>query len=121
LASTNDTLGAAGIEVVTSGEWNLDLAPSVENVLALGLREASTNVVRHARARRIEVDLTTENGGAALTVTDDGVGLTGREGSGLRGMRERAVAAGGTVRFGSGPGDRGTRITIEMPFGVGAS
>ena len=43
---------AAGTELETLGEFEVDLAPSVENVLALGLREAVTNVLRHAKAPR---------------------------------------------------------------------
>jgi two-component system sensor histidine kinase DesK len=108
------SLEAAGAEVETRGEWQLDLAPSVETVMALALRESVTNVVRHAGARRVALSIDAPNGGVRLRVVDDGAGYGGREGSGLRGMRERVVAAGGVLNIDSGPG---TTVTVDMPFG----
>lgn len=108
------SLEAAGAEVETRGEWQLDLAPSVETVMALALRESVTNVVRHAGARRVALSIDAPNGGVRLRVVDDGVGFGGREGSGLRGLRERVVAAGGVLNIDSGPG---TTVTVDMPFG----
>ena len=61
------------------------------------LREAVTNVVRHAGAARCAVRLRQEEGGVRLEVCDDGRGGTGPEGAGLSGMRERVGALGGLV------------------------
>src|SRR3546814_10576364 len=49
------------------------LSPQVESALSLSLREAITNVIRHANANAVEVDCeTTADGGVQLTVSDDG-------------------------------------------------
>jgi signal transduction histidine kinase len=111
-----DALTAGGIELRTRGDFDLDLAPSVENVLALGLREAVTNVLRHARANSVVAQIESEAGGVSLSVIDDGVGPGSGEGSGIQGMRDRVTAAGGVLRFGPGPAG-GTEVRIDMPFG----
>jgi two-component system, NarL family, sensor histidine kinase DesK len=99
----------------SSATGAVDLAPPVESVMALALREAVTNVVKHARAAQVTLGLETPGTGVRLTVSDDGVGISGSEGSGIRGMRERVVAAGGSVTF---DGAKGTRVSVEMPFGA---
>lgn len=111
-----DALAAAGIQLEAVGDWDVDLAPSVENVLALGLREAITNVVRHANATNVAISIDDHDGGASLTVADDGVGPTNGAGSGIQGMRERVIAAGGVLSFGPGVAG-GTELRIDMPFG----
>jgi two-component system sensor histidine kinase DesK len=120
LAGARDALAAAGTELQIVGDWDLDLAPSVENVLALGLREAVTNVMRHAQAATVVAHLDSEDGGVSLTVTDDGIGPTKGTGSGIQGMRERVVAAGGMLAFGPGA-TGGTELRIDMPFGGSTS
>ena len=109
-----EALTAAGAAVKTEGDWRLDLAPSVETVMAMALREAVTNIVRHSHAEHVLLRLDAPDGGVQLRVADDGVGHNGDEGSGLRGMRERVLAAGGTIEF---SGTAGTSLTIDMPFG----
>lgn len=120
LAVARDALAAAGTELETAGDMEVDLAPSVENVLALGLREAVTNVLRHANARTVHARIDSQDGGVSLTVADDGVGPTKGNGSGIQGMRERVIAAGGTVTFGPGA-TGGTELRIDMPFGGSSS
>ncbi|HSJ29343.1 MAG TPA: sensor histidine kinase [Acidimicrobiia bacterium] len=120
LAAARDVLAAAGTELETLGDSGVDLAPSVENVLALGLREAVTNVLRHAKASKVEARIDSQLGGVSLTVTDDGIGPAKGTGSGIQGMRDRVIAAGGTLTF--GPGEAGgTELRIDMPFGGGPS
>jgi two-component system, NarL family, sensor histidine kinase DesK len=116
LAVARDALASAGIELEALGDLEVDLAPSVENVLALGLREAVTNVLRHANASTVEARIESRDGGVSLTVTDDGIGPSKGNGSGIQGMRERVIAAGGTLRFGAGT-TGGTELRIDMPFG----
>lgn len=108
------TLDAAGVETRVGGERRRDLAPSIETVLALALREAVTNVVRHAHARSCEISLDGGPGEVSLLVADDGVGIKEPEGSGLRGMRERVLAAGGSLELVTG---RGTRLRVTIPVG----
>ncbi|HET7436793.1 MAG TPA: sensor histidine kinase [Thermoanaerobaculia bacterium] len=87
------------------------LTPAQEAVLALAIREAVTNVVRHANARSCRLTLRHEDG-AVLTVSDDGRGGTAAFGSGLLGMRERVEALGGTLVH---DGRNGTTLTIRLP------
>jgi signal transduction histidine kinase len=63
------------------------------------IREALSNVARHARATSVVVDVTVAAGEVSAQVTDDGIGIqsTATE-SGLRNLRERASALGGAVR-----------------------
>ncbi len=93
----------------------LDLAPETETALAMGLREAVTNVLRHSRARRVEVDLRRADGCALMEISDDGRGGRLSPGHGLTGMRERLVALGGVLDIDSRPGG-GTRLRLSVPL-----
>ena len=111
LEAATEMLRTASIEVVTSAP-SLSVSPAQEAVLSICLREAATNVVRHAQASRCEITLEQREGAIVLTVSDNGRGGDAPEGFGLTGMRERVVSAGGTlVRDGS----RGTTLSITLP------
>jgi two-component system sensor histidine kinase DesK len=113
-------LAAAGIRAHVDAE-RADLPREAEEALALALREAVTNVVRHSRADTCRVELRVEGGACTLVVDDDGHGTSAPEGSGLRGMRERIAAAGGTVHRGPGADGRGVRMEASVPAGMPAS
>ncbi|QNP42172.1 sensor histidine kinase [Lysobacter terrestris] len=89
--------------------------PAVETVLAMTLREAVTNIQRHARARNARAQLCTEGECAVLRIEDDGHGGAIAPGNGLSGMRERIEALGGRLRVESTPG-RGTCIQAQVPL-----
>jgi two-component system sensor histidine kinase DesK len=115
LESARRTLASAGVELVASRDPAVRLVGPIEHVLALALREAVTNVARHARAHTCRVGLEQDAGELRLVIADDGVGGSAREGNGLSGMRERVTAIGGQVgRFGSA----GTTVTITVPLKV---
>lgn len=78
--------------------------------------EAVVNAQKHAQARGIEVDLALQDHHLLLRVSDDGVGGANPEGRGLRGLRDRAEAARGTLLVRSDP-DRGTRVEARLPCG----
>ena len=94
------------------------LNPDVALCLFRVAQEALSNVVRHARARRISVQLRTTTGGVELDVIDDGVGFVPREragsGLGLRSIEERVRLAGGSVKVESQPG-QGTKMQVRIP------
>ncbi|HEY0023452.1 MAG TPA: sensor histidine kinase [Longimicrobium sp.] len=113
-------LAAAGIRA-TVDVPPVTLEREVEESLALALREAVTNVVRHSEAQACSVRLRREPGGYVLEVEDDGRAGAVTEGSGLRGMRERVEAAGGTMMGGAGIGGRGVRISVRVPDGLGSA
>jgi signal transduction histidine kinase len=87
-------------------------------------QEALNNVVKHAGARRVEIELTADAQAVRLRVRDDGGGFTSAtpaavdsmrpSGLGLRTMRERAEAVGGRVTVTAAPG-RGTTVDVMIP------
>ncbi len=112
LAAAKAMLAAAGVRLEYFAE-PLTLAPAYEGTLALALREAVTNVVRHAQASSCTVRLTQTGDGARLEVTDDGLGKRVPDGSGLSGMRERAELLGGELELERGAA--GTRLLLTLP------
>jgi signal transduction histidine kinase len=82
------------------------------------VQEALSNVARHARARHVEVTLTTQDVALEVTVRDDGIGFNVerlRTGLGLVGMDERAELAGGRFEIESAPG-AGTTLRARFPL-----
>ena len=89
------------------------LTPDEETVLALALREAVTNIVRHARATTCTLRFTTDAGTRRLLVADNGTApAPPREGNGLRGMRARIESIGGQLHLQQ---DQGTHLLITLP------
>jgi PAS domain S-box-containing protein len=83
-------------------------------------QEALTNVLRHARASRVDVTMKREAGSLVVTIRDNGQGITAEEKSrpqslGLLGMRERAHLIGGVLDI-SGSAGVGTVVTIQLPI-----
>ena len=81
-------------------------------------REALTNVARHAQAKHSVVRLTRTGQTAVLTIEDDGIGFEVRRdkaGNGLRNMRDRATAMGGSLRISSKAG-KGTSLRFTFPI-----
>jgi signal transduction histidine kinase len=85
-------------------------------------QEALTNVIRHAGATRVDVRLSYGAAGVTLSVIDNGRGGAipdGGAGSGITGMRERAVALGGTLDAAPRP-DLGFGVIAQLPAGSDA-
>lgn len=116
LASARLLLEAAGVQMEY---WHdpQDLPGDVETCLALVLREAVTNIQRHARANRVEVTVIAGTARVVMRVRDDGRGGVNERGNGLTGMRERVEAVGGTLVIES-PRGRGTSIEVSLPIPV---
>jgi two-component system sensor histidine kinase DesK len=117
LLRARQTLETAGITVDCEAS-EVPLSPGQETVLALALREAVTNVVRHAQAQSCSVRLARDEGLCTLEIADNGCGADGPEGNGLRGMRERLEAIGGSLQRQTAAG---TRLVIHLPLAPLAS
>jgi two-component system sensor histidine kinase DesK len=84
-----------------------------ETVLCLTVREAVTNIVRHAAAKHCRMRFaTTRDNYLSLLVEDDGTHAVVHEGNGLRGMRERVQSMGGRFSITT---HAGTALLIELP------
>lgn len=114
LQRAKSALESAGVIVETESAEIL-LSPAQESVAALIMREAVTNVVRHAHARSCRLRLARNNGNCVLEVQDDGRGGLNSEGNGVRGMRERIEALGGTLTYKTSVG---TSLKFEFPVGA---
>jgi len=113
----HSVLDAAGVTLVCE-EVPLALGPTEESVLSLVLREAVTNIVRHAQASRCVLRFQEQDGQTVLVVEDDGRGGIREDGNGVRGMRARIEALGGRFAVNTSPGaSHGTRLTIQIPTG----
>ena len=117
LQHAREALQAAGIDVHCDTQL-ARLPAQQESVLALALREAVTNVVRHSSARSCQIYLGNAHGAVELQIKDDGRGSSVEEGFGLSGMRERIEAIGGTLEK---DGSRGMRLLIRLPGPAAAS
>jgi two-component system sensor histidine kinase DesK len=91
------------------------LSPDIERPLALVLREAATNIARHARASRAEVRFAREGGQLRMRIVDDGRGSSGVEGNGLAGMRARVRELGGSLAFASARGGTTVEVALALP------
>ena len=82
-------------------------------------QEALSNVTKHARASRVEIELARADGHLTMTILDDGVGLAGvpgdRKGIGMQTMSFRAKSMGGQVEVLNAPGG-GTSVRCTVPM-----
>jgi signal transduction histidine kinase len=96
---------------------DIDIATTMFRIF----QEILTNVARHSRATRVDIELSLGADQAELDVVDNGVGiqdneLHARKSLGLLGMQERALLFGGDVRISGSPG-HGTRVSVTIPIG----
>ena len=111
VAHARSMLEAAGIRGEFTGQ-PAALARGIEETLALVVREAITNVVRHARATVCQVRWEHRGEYCRLDVIDDGRGGAFAEGNGLRGLRERVESLGGSVAW---QAVNGMRLAVTLP------
>jgi signal transduction histidine kinase len=118
LDAVADQLRAAGVEVVVDVDTVTPVPTPVHSASYRIVQEALTNVLRHAGARRVSVMARADAEALTIVVADDGTGeppATSGAGAGLRGMRERAEALGGTLTAGPGE-DGGWRVRVTLPL-----
>jgi two-component system sensor histidine kinase DesK len=112
LEHVREALVAAGIQpTIEAGA--VPLPPAQETALSLALREATTNVIRHAAATSCHIRFYAQDSSVLMEVSDNGRGGDAPFGNGLTGMRERIQALGGVLKRES---DHGTRLLIKLPI-----
>ena len=108
ITAASQALESAGIDLQREGSaWSdLDSIPAVNQaIFAWVIREATTNIIRHAAARRATIKLDR----SSLTITDNGVGISPEAaGHGLEGLKARVEQVGGTLSI---VGKRGVAST----------
>ncbi|WP_166980024.1 sensor histidine kinase [Paramicrobacterium fandaimingii] len=113
LAGAVEAMRDAAVSAETSSPTP-PLSPQVDSLFAWVVREATTNVLRHANATRCTVRITSDDAGDTMEIADNGHGAVAAEwGSGIRGMRERAERIGGTLDIRSDA--RGFALTVSVP------
>jgi signal transduction histidine kinase len=105
--------------VLTLPDSGPDIEPQCGRALFCALQESLNNIVKHAEAPVVEVDLSEDSGLFVLTVKDNGRGITEADLSklgsfGLVGLRERLSLLGGSLRVSRCPRG-GTQITAQLP------
>jgi two-component system NarL family sensor kinase len=120
LAREANDAGATPVELGVSGEPR-PLPEEVKTALFRVSQEALSNIAKHARARRVLLNLIFTDDGVALDISDDGCGfevdriqLDPNRGIGLRNMRERLASIGGTFEVHAAPG-AGTLLLAKVP------
>jgi two-component system sensor histidine kinase DesK len=115
LTSARLMLGASNVAFAGGIPEGIAWPGAVEASLALVLREAVTNIHRHACATRASVAISIRENGIDMQIGDDGRGGLAAHGNGVSGMRERVRALGGTLAIDSPP-RRGTVLSIRVPL-----
>jgi two-component system, NarL family, sensor histidine kinase DesK len=100
---------------LTTNLARIHLSSRQAGVLCLALREAVTNIVRHAHATLCKVTLFEKDRTIHFTIEDNGRGGPIREGNGLRGMRERLQSMAGAMKL-TGSADGGTILELALPL-----
>jgi signal transduction histidine kinase len=108
------------LPVIFEAEDSLSELPDTYNItLYRTLQEALTNVIKHAHASQVWVDLSMDDDEVTLTIQDNGTGFSdeqgGSNGIGLAGLRERITIAGGALTVSSTP-KRGTILSAQFPW-----
>jgi len=114
LENVRQALVTAGIDATVEAR-SVALDPAQEMALSFALREAATNVIRHAAATTCHIRFYARDGSVLMEVEDNGRGGDVPFGNGLMGMRERIQALGGVLQRET---DRGTRLHIKVPLSL---
>ncbi|CAH0119729.1 Sensor histidine kinase DesK [Paenibacillus sp. CECT 9249] len=117
LEQSRKLLHTAGIEldIVENGKPPL-LSSVEETMIALSVREAVTNIVKHSRASQCTIKLETVDRCYCIDITDNGVGPAEQaSGNGIASMNERMQALHGTLAVNHAPGG-GTAIAMKLPL-----
>jgi len=117
----NEAASRAGLEIDLNLKESLpELSPDVEQGVYRIVQEALENIIKHANAKQITLELSEDDDTLTLTILDDGIGITEvtaiSNGLGLKGMQERAERLGGHLEVSSHPSiGTAVQLTMELP------
>ncbi|GAB3240030.1 sensor histidine kinase [Kineosporia babensis] len=121
LGDLAESLRTAGLQITLDVKTEEGLPTSVDSTAYRIVQESLTNTLKHAGRTSARITVAQQEGRLLIEITDDGGTPTEQQlsvsgsGNGLRGMRERAAALGGSLEAGPGP-DGGWRVTAELPL-----
>jgi two-component system sensor histidine kinase DesK len=113
IAEVCEHLRAAGLSVTTDIQ-PASLSANRATALAMMLREASTNILRHAKARQVNISYQDAGDSCSLSIADDGIGGARLEAGGLSDLESRLDDVSGTLSLASGPDGKGTVLTARF-------
>lgn len=99
--------------------------PAISSAAAIAIfriaQEAMTNIIKHARASAVALEVVVDDEALAMTIRDDGIGMASARGRpagshGLLSMRHRVQSLGGSWTIASGPDGRGTEVRVRLPL-----
>jgi signal transduction histidine kinase len=112
----NSVEGRSGLQTKFLPEGEIMLSPNKELALYYIAQEALNNILRHAQAKIVEINLKKKRVNVTLEIIDDGVGFdkqVDKGGMGLKNMRERVKQIDGKLKIDSNIG-KGTKITVTV-------
>lgn len=114
LDSARKVLNDAGVSLLSEGEL-FQFPPAIENVLSLAIREAVTNIIRHAKAHHCHIRFVADANTLNCEISDDGIGYHSLSmGNGLRGMSERLRALEGNLHLQDNA--PGLKLILSIPL-----
>ncbi|MCM3786155.1 sensor histidine kinase [Neobacillus mesonae] len=110
-------LNTAGVALITKNQGKSPVLSSVEEtMLALCIREAMTNIIKHSQAKQCTIQMEMKEGAYEIHIVDDGIGLTNQGGgNGIPSIMERMKRIGGSCVI-SSTSDEGTTIILKLPL-----
>lgn len=123
LADSHLTVSGVKVKLSTTGKVRR-LKPALETTLFRVIQETFNNIVKHAHAKHVQVDMAFKNDRVNINIQDDGTGfdikqannnINNLKGLGLLGIKERITLIGGSMIVNSSPGS-GTEIKLEVPL-----
>lgn len=120
MAVVREATRVLGFEPTVRFEGPIDsvLSDRIREHLLATLREALSNVTKHAHASRVVIDLAADGRVVCLSIQDNGIGMDDPgAGNGVRNMQERAAAIGGECVISAAPGG-GTQVEWRIPLRI---
>jgi signal transduction histidine kinase len=119
---TNEFAQRTGIEMLLTMDPGISISPGDSLTIFRVMQESLTNIARHSKATKVEIELCRTNGFISLRISDNGIGITeeqrnSRHSFGLISMKERAASLEGTFEISSEKGE-GTSIRIFLPVKI---